>query len=358
MLIQIQRPPRTALLLQLDGTLPNLALMRLAAHLRESNCDVHFKRMRSCTTLQDSLFAHWDDVYASAIFEKTRPLVEELKRVFPKAIVGGTGSGSASRLEEIGVSGFEQDYSLYPRYAFSIGFTQRGCRLRCPFCVVPWKEGKVKPAQSIYEIWRGDPWPRNLVLLDNDFFGQTGWRDHISEIVAGEFKVSFTQGINVRVIDEEIAAAVAGVQYYDHEFRTRRIYTAWDNRKDEARLFRGLDLLVKAGVRPDQIMVYMLIGYWPGETHDDRDYRRQRLREFGARPYPMPYVRTPELVGYQRWVVRRADLKCSWAEYARARYRPEDVGQYLARLPLLERDTFGLVEPIGEGEDESELLQF
>ena len=35
MLIQIQRPPRTALLLQLDGTLPNLALMRLAAHLRE-----------------------------------------------------------------------------------------------------------------------------------------------------------------------------------------------------------------------------------------------------------------------------------------------------------------------------------
>src|ERR1700684_3468638 len=123
MLIHIQRPPRTALLLQLDGTLPNLALMRLGAHLRERNCDVHLKRMRSRTTLQDSLFAHWDDVYASAIFEKTRPLVESLKRVFPKAIVGGTGSGSASRL--------------------------------------------VKPAQSIYEIWRGDPWPRNLVLLDN-----------------------------------------------------------------------------------------------------------------------------------------------------------------------------------------------
>ncbi len=204
MLIHIQRPPRTALLLQLDGTLPNLALMRLAAHLRKNNCDVHFKRMRSCTTLQDSLFAHWDDVYASAIFEKTRPLVEALKLVYPKAIVGGTGSGSAIRLEEIGVSGLEQDYSLYPRYAFSIGFTQRGCRLRCPFCVVPWKEGKVKPAQSIQEIWRGDPWPRNVVLLDNDFFGQARWRDRISEIIAGEFKVSFTQGINVRVIDEEI----------------------------------------------------------------------------------------------------------------------------------------------------------
>ena len=307
-----------------------------------------------CATLQDSLFAHWDDVARKRHFpKKTRPLVEELKRVFPKAIIGGTGSGSASHLEEIGVSGFEQDYSLYPRYAFSIGFTQRGCRVTVSFLrnFTLGRKGKVKPAQSIYEIWRGDPWPRNLVLLDNDFFGQTGWRDHISEIVAGDFKVSFTQGINVRVIDEEIAAAVAGVQYYDHEFRTRRIYTAWDNRKDEARLFRGLDLLVKAGVRPDQIMVYMLIGYWPGETHDDRDYRRQRLREFGARPYPMPYVRTPELVGYQRWVVRRADLKCSWQEYARARYRPEDVRQYSARLPLFE-GTFGLDYCIEEGETE------
>ena len=152
MIIHIQRPRRIVLLLQLDGTLPNLALMRLAAHLRARNCDVHFKRVRSTTSLQDSLFARWDDVYASAIFEKTLPLVETLRRVYPNAVIGGTGSGSASRLEEIGVSGFEQDYSLYPSYAFSIGFTQRGCRLKCPFCVVPWKEGKVRSAQSIYEI--------------------------------------------------------------------------------------------------------------------------------------------------------------------------------------------------------------
>ena len=39
-------------------------------------------------------------------------------------------------------------------------------------------------------------------------------------------------------------------------------------------------------------MVYILIGDWPGETSLDREYRRQRLREFGARPYPMPFVGT------------------------------------------------------------------
>ena len=121
---------------------------------------------------------------------------------------------------------------------------------------------------------------------------------------------------------------------------------------------RGLDLLVKAGVRPDQIMVYMLIGYWPGETHDDRDYRRQRLREFGARPYPMPYVRTPELVGYQRWVVRRADLKCSWADMQERGTALKTLVSTRPGCRYSRGSTFGLVEPIGEGENESELLQF
>src|ERR1700679_2281967 len=57
----------------------------------------------------------------------------------------------------------------------------------------------------------------------------------------------------------------------------------------------------------------MLIGYWPGETHADRDYRRARLREWGARPYPMPYVRTPELVGFQRWVIGAYDKRIARA---------------------------------------------
>ena len=63
-------------------------------------------------------------------------------------------------------------------------------------------------------------------------------------------------------------------------------------------------------------MVYMLIGYWPGETHEDREHRRVKLREFGALPYPMPYTRTRELVGYQRWVIRGADQAMPWAEFS------------------------------------------
>src|SRR5262249_11711543 len=128
------------------------------------------------------------------------------------------------------------------------------------------------------------------------------WPSVFEEIRAGDFKVSFNQGINARMLNDRTAEAIASVRYSDDGFKKRRIYTAWDGRKDEHALFRGLKALVRAGVKPDHIMVYMLIGKEPGEKHADRDYRRAKLREFGCRPYPMPYVRTHELVRFQYWV--------------------------------------------------------
>ena len=122
--------------------------------------------------------------------------------------------------------------------------------------------------------------------------------------------------------------------------RSKRIYTAWDNRKDEARLFAGLQALVRHGVKPREIMVYMLIGYWPGETHEDRDHRRARLREFGAVPYPMPFVRSPDLVGFQRWVIGAYDKTVPWSEWRSATFQPRnlDIAARQPRLPVFQAD--------------------
>src|SRR6202035_5962957 len=119
-----------------------------------------------------------------------------------------------------------------------------------------------------------------------DFFGQPekDWRARIREIRDGAFKVSFSQGINSRFLTDDAAEAIASINYRDDSMMKRQIYTAWDNAKDEQHLFDGLNRLVKYGVKPDHIMVYMLIGYWPGETDDDRVYRQSKLREFGCRP--------------------------------------------------------------------------
>lgn len=315
------------LLLQLDGKIPNVALMRIAAHHAALGDAVTLRRAGNERAAQPELEdPEWDRVYGSLIFERTRPYADAVARIYPGIILGGTGWDMRVTLEGIGIETRRQDYSVYPGWSQSIGFTQRGCRLKCSFCVVPRKEGAVREDQTVSELWRGEPWPRQLILLDNDFFGQTRWRERIEEIRAGKFSVSFNQGINARMLDDETAAAVASVDYRDDSMRTKRIYTAWDNRKDESRLFRGLESLVRHGVKPAHIMVYILIGYWAGETADDRDYRRRRLREFGAVPYPMPFVRTPELVGFQRWVIGAYDKRVSWPDWARAGYRPEALG--------------------------------
>jgi hypothetical protein len=322
-----------ALLFHLDGKIPNIALMRIAAHHRALGDAVELRRTgQPERTLWDGVDAP-DRVYGSAIFQKSLPTVLRLRTAYPGAIVGGTGVSISGTLEEHGITTTEQDYSIYPDFRQSIGFTQRGCRLTCSFCVVPRKEGKVRTERSIAEIWRGDPWPRELLLLDNDFFGQPQWRERITEIREGGFKVSFNQGINARCLTEEAAEAIGSVDYRDDSMTVKRIYTAWDSRADEDRLFDGLRRLVKYGVKPDQIMVYMLIGYWPGETPEDRDYRRRRLREFGARPFPMPYNRTPELVGFQRYVIGAYDKPrldrpaISWADWCQNNFRPEGIGR-------------------------------
>ena len=307
-------------LTQLDGKLPNIALMKLAHWHHARGDSVHFTRLPTPELWERP----YDQVYASAIFEWTAPVIERLRAAWPDAIVGGTGSGSWRTVEElIGEPEYERyDYSIYPDFPHSIGFTQRGCRLKCPFCVVPKKEGKAKAVNSIEDLWRPGT-PRCVLLLDNDFFGVPEWPDRIREIRDGGFRVSFSQGINIRMVTPEVAEALASIKYRDDGFTQSRLYTAWDNAKDERRFFAGVKMLNEAGVPSKHLMVYMLVGYWEGETLDDVFYRYERLKAIGCKPYPMVYEkwRQPELRKFARWVIGRYDQIVPWEKYQK---RDED----------------------------------
>jgi len=191
---------------------------------------------------------------------------------------------------------------------------------------VPKKEGAVKSAATIEEIWRGDPHPRTIHLLDNDFFGQPKheWKARLAEIRDGGFRVCFNQGINVRVITDEICAELATVEYRDDNFKRRRIYTAWDNVGDEGLFFRGVDRLERAGIPPHHVMVYMLIGYDPAETWERIHYRFQRMVDRGLQPYPMPFdQQNREHKRFQRWVLRKQYEMRPFEEYNTRRKRPD-----------------------------------
>ena len=313
------------LILQLDGKIPNLALLRIAHHHRALGDLVTLRAAGNWHAVEPRLDEpEYQRVYASAIFERTKPLAERVRQVWPGAVIGGTGVDPGIRLSDAGIADDgPADYSDHPQWTASIGFTQRGCRLKCGFCVVPRKEGKVHAGRTIAQIWRGDPWPRHIVLLDNDFFGHPQWRERVAELNDGGFRTCLTQGINARMLDEETAAALASLDCYDVRMRVKRLYTALDNPRDTGRFLRGLELLKEHGVPARQVMVYMLVGYWPGETHADREKRLRTIRSFGARPYPMPFRRTAELVGFQRWVIGGYDHGVPWDEWKAARYKPE-----------------------------------
>lgn len=306
-------------LTQLDGKLPNLALMKLAHWHRSQGDDISLYR-----TPTPNLFEpQYDKVYGSAIFGWTQPVTQRLLNAYPDAVIGGTGSSSWRTVEElIGVDEYENyDYADYPEFPFSMGFTQRGCRLNCGFCVVPKKEGRPRSTNSIYDIWRKDK-PRCLILLDNDFFGQPkeDWRARIDEIIEGDFKVSFNQGINVRLINDEAAAAIASVRYSDDQFQTKRLYTAWDNVGQEKIFTDGIARLMGAGIDPHNIMVYMLIGYNKEETWEDIFYRYRIMKNLGVIPFPMVFNNVrKDLKRFQRWVIRRYDQIVPWEEFGKPR---------------------------------------
>lgn len=339
-----------ALLLHLDGKKPNLALMMLATWLRACGYAVELRQVGEVEDLQPRLGdPDWDRVYGSLIFERTKPLAELARRIYPHIELGGTGwdlqDGRMARSTPLPAEAqtmapdyqdYARDGALVDAVTYSIGFSQRGCRFDCSdFCVVPAKEGRPRSDRTLEQIWRGPGHAPHVMLLDNDFFGNPQWPDVIATAQRLELAISVIQGINARLLSEKQAQAIASVRWFDDGFGRTRVYTAWDDAKDERAFFRGLDRLKAVGISPDSMMVYMLIGHADHEVHADRDYRRRKLREYGCRPYPMPFERTDELVAFQRWVVQRADLHVPWERWwTSARGEPRKLGQRRVSLPL------------------------
>lgn len=326
-------------LVQIDGKLPNLALMQIASWHKARGDSVVYTR----ETHHDLLDPPFDRVYGSAIFKFSADKIARLRAAYPDAIIGGTGTDNTRTVEDvIGEEWSRFDYSLYPTYTASLGFTQRGCRLSCKFCVVPGKEGKARSVATVADIWRGEGYPRKLHLLDNDFFGQPEeqWRARVAEIRDGGFKVCLNQGINVRHLTPAAAAALASIEYRDDSFTERRIYTAWDNLKDEEIFFRGIDMLEAAGIPGKRVMSYMLVGFDKRETWDRIWHRFNRMVERGIEPYPMVFdcravdpQRYRELKRLQRWVVTGLYRAVPFSEYdSNKKTRPQMMETQLSFL--------------------------
>ena len=123
-------------LVDVDGHhFPNLALMRLSAWHKARGDDVEWWNG----------FTHYDRVYLSKVFTFTPDFDTVIDA--DEIITGGTGYKDYTSLPPE-VEATPPDYSIYPWYKRAVGFLTRGCVHTCPWCIVPRKEGNIRPAAT------------------------------------------------------------------------------------------------------------------------------------------------------------------------------------------------------------------
>lgn len=288
-------------IVQADGKLPNIALMKIASYHKTIGDDVEW--------WNGPLFPY-GKVYASKIFKFTNDS-------FPDYLIrGGTGYENDQKLpEKIDSLNHSGGWFLYPKYKNHIGFSERGCRLKCSFCVVPVKEGKPKQDLSIGELLTNPVGQDRLALLDDDFLGHPNVDDVFMELIERNLKVCFSQGLNIRIITEGQAVLLEQTNFKGLSFKSRRITFAWDRYKDKKTIIKGFKRCVEAGIKPYQMQFFVLIGYDTG--HEENMERVETIRSWGSDPFVMAYDRGNLYQRrFQRWVNHRAIFKSvKWKDY-------------------------------------------
>lgn len=287
---------------QVDGKLPNYACMKIAGYYKSLN--VPFESYKG-----DLFNEQYDKVYMSKIFH-----FSSMPEIYDNCIIGGTGIDHYNKLPpEIEIA--EVSYDLYPNCNYHLGFSMKGCRFACKFCVVPKKEGKPYNYNTIDELLKNPYGENRLMLLDNDFFGGFHWKANLERIIELKLKVCFVQGLNIRIITYEQATLLAQCNFSNSKFNQKYLTFAFDKFKDEKLILEGIRICNEAGIRTSQMQFFVLIGF--DTTHEENMYRINLLKNLGAKPFVMPYDKSdPYQKALTRYVNHRAIFnKCSWQEY-------------------------------------------
>lgn len=246
-----------------------------------------------------------DKVYASVIFTRNRHKVDGLRTFYPEAEIDIGGSGYDLRKElPPEIEAMTPDYSIYPDCDRYYGFTTRGCIRRCPFCVVPTKEGKFRrlfdtAEEALAHITAGASF-RRIEFLDNNILASKEWFMELTDAIPRDWQVDFNQGLDVRLLDREIAERIAEM----------KPITAWkfayDSMSYTDAVMKGIGILKEAGVNVrNKVMFYV---YTDGDDqYDDAVARCRALKDHGTTAYVMlnqETEHTRRLKDLQRWSCR------------------------------------------------------
>lgn len=210
------------------------------------------------------------------------------------------------------------DYSIYPECDYAIGYLTRGCPNQCRWCVVPKKEGKIRP----YRTWRGlvRQDTDKLVLMDNNILACEYGIKQLEGLIGSGYRIDLNQGIDARLVTEQTADILSRLSWI------RFIRFSCDQRAQIAPIRRTVELLMERGVRPYRIFIYLLV------TSDlaDASERVEALKGYkGISLYAQ--AERNERMGI---VPNKMQMEFQQRYVYSGRYRQETWGEYCQRKGL------------------------
>lgn len=226
-------------------------------------------------------------VYISCVFKKNKAKADNaatmLRLQYPEIAIdiGGPGYSLTKTLPD-GIERQRPDYDLYPGTDYSLGFTTRGCVRKCPFCIVPIKEGHLHRVARIEDIH--DPRHRQIKLLDNNVLADM---DNFGRIIKyckdHDIRLDVSQGLDARLLTEEAAGLLASI-------RPMSTWTfAFDSMAYRPAVERAIGLLRDAGINlRHRVQFYVYCDDSSGEYGIESAIERCRLlKRWNTNPWVM-----------------------------------------------------------------------
>lgn len=220
-------------------TFPNLALMKISAWHKAQGDRIEWWVP----------VLRYDRVYSSKVFDFT-PDSPELPE---NTIRGGTGYRDLPMDQELPpeIDDMYPDYSIYPDCDYAVGYLTRGCPNHCRWCVVPTKEGGIRPYRRWQDIVRPDT--DKLVLMDNNILACEYGINQLESLVDSGYRIDLNQGMDARLVDDRIARILSRLKWI------RFIRFSCDQKSQIEPIRRTVELLGRYGVRPYRLFIYLLV---------------------------------------------------------------------------------------------------
>lgn len=271
-------------LIDIDGhNFPNLALMKVSTYHKNQGHSVEFADM----------FGEYDIIYKSKVFSWT----DDPDYIYNtnEVLKGGTGFDYSIELPE-GIDSLCPDYSLY-NCQHAYGFLTRGCIRKCGHCIVPEKEGDIKPNSEIKEFI-GDY--KTAVLMDNNVLASEHGIRQIEKIIKMGIKVDFNQGLDARLIDKTTAKLLSKVKWL------KPLRLACDSKSQMKYIKKSVKLLRENNCTPSRYFCYVLI-----DDIKESKHIIEFLRKLNVSPFGQPYrdFKNTEPTWEQKKLARWVNMK-------------------------------------------------